>query len=115
MTEPYEPFENRESGDGDRDAGGRFKPGCKGGPGSPAARHARQLRERLNEALHKICSPDRLLNVLDALMKLAEAGDVQAIKLVCELIRGPYRDVVLNERVDEIEDVVRSRQEPSNV
>jgi hypothetical protein len=44
MNEPIEPFEN---GDADRDTRGRFRPGWKGGPGSPVARQARQIRERL--------------------------------------------------------------------
>ena len=97
------PISNGGNGDGRDKSTGRFLPGWKGGPGSPAARHARQLRERLDDALFKTCSPDRLLAAVDALLKLAEAGDVAAFRLLAERISGPpvARDVI--ERIEALE------------
>ena len=86
-----------------RGSDGRFLPGNPGGPGNPGAKHARQLRERLSEALHKVCSPDRLVAVVDAVLKLAEAGDVQAAKLVFERIAGPPASTEILERLEALE------------
>ena len=99
-TDPIEPLPN---GDG-RDAGGRFKPGNRGGPGSPLARHSRQLRERLNDALFKVCSPDRLATAIDACLKLAEGGDIAALRLLLERIAGPPVAADLIERLEQLED-----------
>ena len=89
--------------DGDRDERGRFRPGWRGGPGSPVARQARQIRERLNDALFKVCSPDRLIAAIDACLKLAEAGDVSALKLLMERISGPPIAVDVMERLEALE------------
>ena len=102
--EPYAPFEN---GDPDRGADGRFKPGCKPGPGSPVARKARQMRETLNEALYKTCSHDRLLVAVNACMLKAEAGDLVALKLIIERIAGPAVNVELIERLEALEEAAK--------
>jgi hypothetical protein len=103
---PIAPFEN---GDSDRGSDGRFKPGWKGGPGNPRSQHARQLRVRLEEALHKSCSPDRLLAAVDAVLKLAEAGDVAAFKLLCERIAGPPISAEISERLEALETAIEQR------
>jgi hypothetical protein len=77
---PYSNGDNGESAD--RNALGRFKPGWRGGPGSPQARHARELRERLDDALQDVCTPQRLRKAVDACLKLAEGGDIQALTLL---------------------------------
>ena len=99
------------NGDEGRDEQGRFVKGWKGGPGSPHARYARQLRERLNEALFKVCSPDRLVAVVDAILKAAEAGDVQAARLILERIAGPPISADLMERLEALETVAKERME----
>ena len=104
MNEPIEPFDNG------RDASGRFAIGNKGGPGSPVARQARQLRERLNDALFKVCSPDRLLSAIDAVLKLAEAGDVGALKLLMERISGPPINADLAERLEALEEAAKAAE-----
>jgi len=86
-----------------RGEGGRFAKGNPGGPGSPVARHARQLRERLDDALFKICSTDRLTAAVDAILKLAEAGDTQAAKLLFERIAGPPIAASVMERIEALE------------
>ena len=107
-----DPISNGENGDDDRDAKGRFKPGWKGGPGSPTARYSRQLRERLNEALFKVCSPDRLVSAIDAVLKLAEAGDVAALRLLVERIAGPPVAADLIERLEALEGTLGDGGEP---
>jgi len=103
-----EPITKGSNGDGDRDERGRFRPGWKGGPGSPVARHARELCERLDQALFKACSPDRLLAAVDATLKLAEAGDVQALKLLMERIAGPPVARELLARLEALEKTMES-------
>jgi hypothetical protein len=100
MNDPKTPFEN---GDPDRDQRGRFRVGWRGGPGSPGAKHAVELRRRLDEALHVVCSQDRLVTTVDSILRLAEAGDVQAAKLVFERIAGPPVSREIAERLDALE------------
>jgi hypothetical protein len=103
-----EPFSN---GDNGRDERGRFAVGNAGGPGNPRARTARQLRDRLDDALFKTCSPDRLISAIDAVLKLAEAGDVAALKLLIERIAGsPVPSDVLD-RLERIEEAFEQRKE----
>lgn len=103
------PSSNGSNGD-DRDALGRFKPGWRGGPGSPVAAKARLIRERLDDALFKTCSPDRLLSAVDAILKLAEAGDVAACKLLFDRIAGPPQDRSLIERIEALELIAQERE-----
>jgi hypothetical protein len=98
-----QPLSNGSNGKGDRNAKGQYLPGWKGGPGSPVAKHARQLRERLNDALFKVCSPDRLTAAIDACLKLAEAGDVAALRLLLERIAGPPVATDVIERLEQLE------------
>jgi len=69
------------------------------------AKYARQLRERLNEALFKVCSADRLLAAVDAILKSAEAGDVAAFKVLVERISGPPINSDIAERIEALEAV----------
>jgi hypothetical protein len=50
-----------------------------------------------------VCSPDRLLAALDAVLKLAEAGDVAALKLIMDRIAGPPTDRAVMERIEALE------------
>jgi hypothetical protein len=97
------PITNRSNGEGSRDERGRFMPGNPGGPGNPAARHARELRSRLDEALFVVCDPARLKTVVDSILKLAEAGDVAAAKLIFERVGGPAIDSTVAERIRQLE------------
>jgi hypothetical protein len=78
------PFSN-----GNRQPNGQFGPGNSGGPGNSRAKHVRQMRERLDNALFKVVSPDRLVEVIDSLLRLAQAGDVPAARLLLERLAGP--------------------------
>lgn len=104
-----EPFSNGENGD--RDNRGRFKTGWRGGPGNPRARAARQLRDRLDDALFKVCSPDRLVSAIDAILRRAEAGDVPALKLLLERIGGLPAVTALLDRVEELERLMETTDE----
>jgi hypothetical protein len=106
------PISNGPNGDADRDGRGRFKPGWRGGPGSPVAKRARQIRQRFDEAMFKVCSPDRLLAALDATLKLAEAGDVQAMRFLADRIGGtPVASDVL-ERLERLEQALENNGPP---
>lgn len=66
---------------------GQFAPGNRGGPGCPpAARRARQLRARLDEAMRATCSDERLRKAIDAVLAKAERGDVAALRTILERI-----------------------------
>jgi len=104
-----EPFSNGANGEDGRGADGRFRPGWKGGPGSPVARQARQLRERLNDALFKVCSPDRLLAAVDACLKSAEAGDIVALKFLAERIAGTAVSGELLDRIEQLESAITEK------
>ena len=72
-------------------------------------KHAAQLRRRLDDALFKTCSPDRLLVAIDAVLKLAEAGDVAALKLLMDRIAGPPTDRAILERLEALEAAMTER------
>jgi hypothetical protein len=97
--------ENSE--DFSRDSAGRFKLGTRGGPGSPVAKHARLLHQRLTEALHTVCDRTRLVTVIDQILRQAEAGDVQAAKLIFERIAPA--DLVTEERLAELEKLFEAK------
>ena len=109
MNDETEPFSNGGNGSDGRGADGRFRPGWKGGPGNPRSQLARQLRARLEQALHKACSPDRLLAAIDAILKCAEAGDVAALRLLCERIAGPPVATEVLERIEAIEQTLQGK------
>lgn len=91
------------NGGNGRDGKGRFAPGNPGGPGNPRARTARQLRDRLDDALFKVCAPDRLVVAIDAVLKVAESGDVQALKFLVERIAGSPAPAAVLDRLEAIE------------
>jgi len=95
------------NGSNGRDSNGRFANGNAGGPGNPGVKHAAQLRQRLNDALFKTCAPDRLTAAIDAVLKLAEAGDVAALKLLMERIAGPPVATEIVERIEALEAAVQ--------
>jgi hypothetical protein len=109
---PIGPFEN---GAGDRDHKGQFVKGWRGGPGSPKAKYARKLRARLNEALHEMCTPDRLKTVVDAMLKEAEAGNVAAAKFIFERLDGtPVQKDFLSD-IDEIRGTLEQMRRTGNI
>lgn len=68
-----------------RDGKGRFAPGNKASKGNP---HAQRVH-RLRSVLIRATTPARMAKVIDTLLSLAEAGDVQAAKLVLAYTLGP--------------------------
>jgi hypothetical protein len=95
------PFSKGSNGEDRRDDRGRFIVGHKGGPGSPVAAHARELHQRLTDALHDRATPERLATVIDVLFSLAETGDVAAARLLLERISPMDQQVAL--RISRIE------------
>lgn len=104
-----QPITNGDNNGDGRDKRGRFATGNPGGPGNPGARYARQVRDRWDESLFKVVSADRLVVAIDACLRKAEAGDILALKLLAERIKGPpiAGDVV--ERLEQLEDASNER------
>ncbi len=75
------------NGDTDRDAKGRFVPGNAGGPGSPYAQAVAQLRR----AVYERATPERMAEVVDAMVQRAIDGDTAAARLLLERTLGPVR------------------------
>jgi hypothetical protein len=89
------------NGDWKRDERGRFGQGNRGGPGAPAARHAREMAERFDDAVFKTCAPDRLLVMMDSVLKKAEVGDIQAAEFIRRICQD--RDIPMRlERLEEM-------------
>ena len=103
-----DPFSNGPIGDG-RDSRGRFAKGCVGGPGNPGAKHAIELRQRLNAALEAEVTADRLRVVIRVLIQLAEGGDIAAMKLLLDRIAPP--DSEMRERIAALEQLLESDDE----
>jgi hypothetical protein len=80
----------------DRDAGGRFKPGNRGGPGNPFARQVAQLRKALLDAV----GPDDIQAVAQRLVCLAKEGDVAAAKLLLAYTIGKPEAAPHPDRMD---------------
>ena len=72
-----------------RDAGGRFAPGHKGGPGNPLARNVQHYRRLLMEAV----SDDDFVSVIKKLVADAIAGDKDARQLLIERLCGKAEPV----------------------
>jgi hypothetical protein len=62
----------------ERDAGGRFTSGNRGGPGNPFARQVAALRQAILDRL----TPQDIQDIVDSLKKLAREGSFQAAKLL---------------------------------
>ncbi len=100
---PAEPSANGLNG---RDAHGRFAKGNAGGPGNPFARQVGRLRQVLLNA----ATPERIERLACKMMELAEAGDVQAAKLVLSYVLGKPAEAVNPDTlaVEEVEQLKRN-------
>ena len=67
-----------------RDAGGKFIPGFKGGPGNPFASTAIEYRRAINEAV----SVEDVKEIAKAIVAKAKNGDVVAAKVILERVAG---------------------------
>ncbi len=64
----------------DRDERGRFKPGCRGGPGAGNVRYVTVMRAAIREAVNA----GEVREVLRAMLTAAKKGDTAASKLLLE-------------------------------
>ena len=55
---------------------------------------------------------DRLLVAIDAALKAAEAGNIQALKFLAEYIKGPPVAAEVLERIETLEQALAERGEP---
>jgi hypothetical protein len=81
---------------GERDAGGRFLPGNKGGPGNPFARRVGSLRKAFSEAV----DAGKLQRLAEALYAQAAAGDVAAAALLLKYVLGRPAEAVDPDALD---------------
>jgi hypothetical protein len=72
------------NGENGRGTNGRFAKGNKGGPGNPHVQQTAQLRSALLGAV----TPERIVNVIQALMDRAEKGDVPAARELFDRLFG---------------------------
>ncbi|MFT5430178.1 MAG: hypothetical protein ACI9OJ_000851 [Myxococcota bacterium] len=95
-TTPSDPF-----ADG-RDAKGRFGKGNPGGPGNPLVSKVMALRSAFMNAV----TPEDMKEVVEAMVREAKAGNVQAQKLFIDRCLGPAEALDLLARLEELEDAV---------
>jgi len=103
------PFRTRYKPSG-RDGRGRFRKGCRGGPGNPALSaqnsYAREMRERIDRAAAGVLSETVIAEILASLIDAARGGDVAAAKLVLSYAGVP-RDRDAEIRLEELEGGMR--------
>ncbi len=80
----------------DRDAKGRFRPGCKGGPGNPYARKIAALRQSLIKHL----GPRELYEIVRLLVGQAMCGNIESTKVLFQYVIGKAPDAPDPDSVD---------------
>lgn len=96
----------------ERDAGGKFRNGNRGGPGNPYARRVAKLRQAMLEE----CAEEDLRAMTRAMIERAKAGDAAAARLVFQYALGKPSKTVDPDRVDQDEwDVLSTMAVPMQV
>jgi len=88
------------NGSNGRCSNGQFAKGNHGGPGNPFAQRAAELRSAMFDAV----TVDDLKGIVTKLVKLAQAGDVTAAKLILDRTIGKPVEPVLQVQDNELED-----------
>ena len=84
---------------GDRDAQGRFLPGCKGGPGNPLGARISRLRTALVEAV----TVEDMTAIARKLVSLAREGDTIAARILFDRVLGKPLEADLINRIEALE------------
>ena len=92
-SEPSEPLGD---GNGERDAGGRFKAGNKCGRGNPHARKVAALRS----AVLDVITPEKLSKMVTRVLEMATAGNIAAAKLIFRYAVGDPLPAADPDRLD---------------
>ncbi|MCP3996254.1 MAG: hypothetical protein GY722_14515 [bacterium] len=102
---PHEPSENG------RDATGRFVPGNKvaAGRSMPHARRVARLRAELLRAVR----PEDIRAVVEALVREAKQGNVQAARELLQRALGPAEAIDVAARLEAVEEQLRAARERS--
>jgi hypothetical protein len=103
-----QPVKNRSKTGQKRDKSGKFLPGTAAGPGRPANPYARQAAA-LRAAFLATISPQDTEAVARELVRLAQTGNIDAMKLFLAAVVGPAA-IVDPDRLDEHELGVRQKQ-----
>jgi hypothetical protein len=95
IADPEAPSPNGANGEGytGRDKQGRFKPGCKGGPGNPLGRRYAQCTRVLLETI----SDDDIAQITRTLVGQAIAGNTIAAKVLLDMAikKVPASDTII--------------------
>ena len=94
---------SKNGSNGQRDARGRFVPGCEGGHGNPYAKQVHTFRSAIVQAV----TPADIQAVIQALLKAAKEGDVAAAKLFLERTVGAVKQEIKIEEGGELQVVER--------
>ena len=86
----------------DRNANGTFAKGNKGGPGNPYARKVALIRNQIIEAV----SEDDLREIVQALIKKAKSGDIQAAKEILTRLIGKPVETPHSDQLDSNEAII---------
>jgi hypothetical protein len=92
------------NGQNGRGSNGRFAKGNAGGPGNP---HAVQVA-RLRTALLQAVTPEDVVDVIQALLAQAKAGDVASIRELLQRLLGLPVEIDLLERTAALETAVEA-------
>lgn len=103
MRDPPDP-----SADGQRDERGRFTTGNRLGRGNPHAAKVARLRSALLESV----SEEDVRAVVEALLREAKAGNVQAVKELLERTLGRPEALDVLERVEALEELLAENAGP---
>ena len=93
---------NRLNNEGERDASGRFEPGCKAGPGNPFSRKVNLLRT----AMLNTVTPADMVVVVRMLIKKARSGNLIAAKELFERTLGRPVEVDIFEKIENLEKAI---------
>lgn len=93
------PSTTDRNGADDRDTRGRFRPGNKVARGNPHAKRVGELRS----ALLKAITPTAIRKATKALIREAEAGNVQAARELIDRAIGKPIEIDLLERIEALE------------
>ena len=97
-----DPLANRNNG---RDGKGRFRPGCKPGPGNPMFRQIHEVRKAILAGV----TPEDVTEIIRRLVKDAKRGDKLAARIVLERVLGPAVAIDLVARIEELEAIAKTR------
>lgn len=87
----------------ERNAAGRFLPGCRPGPGNPNSSHSQRKLFVFRDAI----TDADIRDLAAALLEKAKAGDIRAAQLLLDKLLPDTGEAELEQRLDEIEKLLK--------